>query len=114
MSYRFDKDSEFNEYIYSDHSSISRTKIDEFNKWLKSHKNDKAILFHGTSENIPVLSTDKVIGQGLKRTSARTKKSYQSQTGFVYLSIYPSSAKMFGEMAYPNKKIKVYAINSFQ
>lgn len=35
----------------------------------------------------------------------------QSATGFVYLSIYPQSARTFGELAYPRKQVTVYAVD---
>ena len=76
-----------------------------FNKWLRQHREDYVRLYHGTDSDIPILK------DGLKKTSTRTKKSIQSATGFVYLSIYPQSARTFGELAYPRKQVTVYAVD---
>ena len=76
-----------------------------FSKWLRQHREDYVRLYHGTDSNIPILR------DGLKKTSTRTKKSMQSATGFVYLSIYPQSARTFGELAYPRKQVTVYAVD---
>ena len=76
-----------------------------FSKWLRQHREDYVRLYHGTDSDIPILK------DGLKKTSTRTKKSMQSATGFVYLSIYPQSARTFGELAYPKKQVTVYAVD---
>ena len=76
-----------------------------FSKWLRQHREDYVRLYHGTDSDIPILK------DGLKKTSTRTKKSMQSATGFVYLSIYPQSARTFGELAYPRKQVTVYAVD---
>ena len=76
-----------------------------FSKWLRQHREDYVRLYHGTDSEIPILK------DGLKKTSIRTKKSMQSATGFVYLSIYPQSARTFGELAYPRKQVTVYAVD---
>ena len=76
-----------------------------FSKWLRQHREDYVRLYHGTDSDIPILK------DGLKKTSTWTKKSIQSATGFVYLSIYPQSARTFGELAYPRKQVTVYAVD---
>ena len=76
-----------------------------FNKWLRQHREDYVRLYHGTDADIPIMK------DGLKRTTTRTKKSMQSAPGFVYLSIYPQSARTFGELAYPRKQVTVYAVD---
>jgi len=78
-------------------------------RWLKSKAKDSsqthyAVMYHGTGASVPVME------DGLKRTSAKTKKSLQSATGYVYLSCYPSSAEMFGDVAYPHDDAVVYAV----
>ena len=78
--------------------------IDNLNKWLRTHKEEYVVLYHGTSAEFPIKE------QGLKKTTYRTKKSYQSEPGYVYLSLFPGSAKFFGEIAYPNKEIAVYPV----
>ena len=79
--------------------------VKEINKILRDNKFKKIKLFHGTSPNVPVME------DGLKTTKEKTKKSLQSETGYVYLSIYPSSAKMFGDMAYGISNAIVYEID---
>jgi hypothetical protein len=73
-------------------------------KWLRNNPDKFVTLYHGTSSDIPVLK------EGLKPTSSKTAKSLQSRRGVVSLSIYPGMAKNFGRIAYPNKKITVYAV----
>jgi len=48
--------------------------------------------------------------QGIKRTKNSTKRSLQSETGYVYLSVYPNMAKTFGEVGYAGKKACVYQV----
>ena len=75
-----------------------------FNRWLSLHRNDYVVLYHGTSANIPVMT------EGLRKTSLKTKRSIQSETGYVYLSLWPDSARTFGEISYPYDDVKVYAV----
>ena len=89
-------------YIYNDDPSDKD--INMFNRWLSLHRNDYVVLYHGTSANIPVMT------EGLRKTSMKTKKSIQSETGYVYLSLWPDSARTFGEIAYPYDDVKVYAV----
>ena len=74
--------------------------------WLKEHKNDSIVLYHGTDASLPISQ------EGLKKTSVRTKRSLQSGTGNVYLTPYPTFAKAFGQFAYPDKEnsIAVYDV----
>ena len=78
--------------------------LKKFNKLLKDSKFKKIRLFHGTSPNINILD------DGLLVTKLKTKKSIQSETGYVYLSIYPDSAKTFGNISYGITKSIVYEI----
>ena len=75
-------------------------------RWLKAHKDDSIVLYHGTDSSLPILQ------EGLKRTSMRTKRSLQSGTGNVYLTPYPGFAKAFGGYAYPEHEdsIAVYDV----
>ena len=75
-------------------------------RWLREHKNDSIVLYHGTDASLPISQ------EGLKKTSARTARSLQSGTGNVYLTPYPSYAKAFGQFAYPDKEdsIAVYDV----
>ena len=77
----------------------------EFKKALRKNKGeDYVLMYHGTSCENPIME------QGLKRTKNSTKKSLQSQTGYVYLTVYPSMAKTFAEMAYPYEDVCVYQV----
>ena len=66
-------------YIFNDEPSDKDIKM--FNRWLSLHRNDYVVMYHGTSANIPVMT------EGLRKTSLKTKKSIQSETGYVYLSL---------------------------
>lgn len=80
-------------------------RVREFARWLRKNRNTEITLFHGTAAKLPILE------QGLLPTSAvRRRRSYQSGSGYVYLSIFPSSAKMFGEMGYPGQRVVIYAV----
>ena len=79
--------------------------IKSFNKWLRSHANDYVRLYHGTASKFDILN------QGILKTTPKRRNSYQSENGYVYLSLYPSSARMFGEMAYPRQDVTVYAVD---
>lgn len=77
----------------------------QLNIWKTDIYNPKIFkLYHGTS------AEHNISDEGLKRTSNSRKKSFQSQPGFVYLSIFPNSAHQFGKMSYPNSKIVVYEV----
>lgn len=62
------------------------------------------VLYHGTSVK------NNIMDMGLKVTTNPTKKSYQSQVGYVYLSVFPDHARRFGEIAYPYDDVVVYKI----
>lgn len=104
MAHKFYQDDIFHDWIFGNPNAKDKKKVKQFNKWLKDHKNEECELYHGTDASLPILK------EGLKKTSSKTKKSYQSQTGFVYLSIYPSMAETFGSMSYGGKKVSVYAV----
>ena len=72
--------------------NITQKDIKELNKWLKVNRNEYVRLYHGTGEN------NDILGKGIKRTSLKRSKSYQSQSGYVYLSRYPNMARSFGEI----------------
>ncbi len=90
-------------YIYND--IPSKEDINNLSSLLRSNKDSFITLYHGTSVK------HKVTEQGLLRTTARRRNSYQSESGYVYLSLFPSSARLFGELAYPHDKVCVYAVN---
>jgi predicted nucleotidyltransferase/8-oxo-dGTP pyrophosphatase MutT (NUDIX family) len=73
--------------------------------WLRSDPNRFVRMYHGTSAEHPVME------KGLLPTSGRRRHSYQSGSGYVYLSVFPTSAEDFARMAYPGKDIVVYAVD---
>lgn len=79
--------------------------IDKLNKFLRKNQYKALKLYHGTS-----IEHD-IENDGLLKTKQKTKKSIQSQPGYVYLSLYKDMAKTFGEMAYPMKDIVVYEVH---
>ena len=99
--HNFHKDESFNNIFYGEPTD---KEIKEFAKFLRDNKEDYVLLYHGTSCDIPVEE------EGLKRTSNKTKKSIQSQVGYVYLSVYPNMAKRFASIAYPKKDVCVYEV----
>lgn len=88
--------------LFTNNPSIDDIKF--LNKYLLKNKYSLIRLYHGTDADIDIMN------DGLQVTSAKTKRSMQSATSYVYLSIYDSSAKTFGEMAYPMKNINVYEV----
>lgn len=73
-------------------TNITQKDVDDFNRWLQQHKNEYVRLYHGTSER------NNISDEGIKKTSSKNRKSYQSQSGYVYLSRYPNMARSFGEI----------------
>lgn len=76
----------------------------EITRLLKGNINKLIKLYHGTSPHIDVLE------YGLKTTKMNTKKSIQSEIGYVYLSIFPDMAKTFGNLAYGISNAAVYEV----
>lgn len=98
----FHTDERFTNIAYA---NPTEKEIKEFNKFLKDNKNETVRLYHGTSSKLNILE------EGLKPTSKTRRRSIQSSSGFVYLSIYPTMAKTFAEMGYPMESVTVYAID---
>lgn len=73
-------------------ANITQKDVDDFNRWLQQHKNEYVRLYHGTSKR------NNISDEGIKKTSSKNRKSYQSQSGYVYLSRYPNMARSFGEI----------------
>lgn len=97
-------DEETSKFFTSFNGEYNKKLVDEFNRWLRRHKEDYIRLYHGTSENNPIMD------KGILTTYPKRKKSFQSEYGYVYLSVYPSSAKTFGELSYPHDKVVVYSV----
>ena len=89
--------------IYNEECTEKEVKA--FSKWLRVHSDDYVRLYHGTSSKFDI------IHQGMLKTTLHRRNSYQSASGYVYLSIWPSSARMFGELAYPKQDVTVYAVD---
>lgn len=81
-----------------------RKLVSEFNRWLRRHKEDYVRLYHGTS------SKHDILGQGILKTTKRRRNSVQSESGFVYLSVYPNMAKTFSEIGNPYDEASVYSV----
>jgi hypothetical protein len=102
-TYDFYKDPQFDKLFYGD--DFTENDLKEFGKLLRKNKGeDYVLMYHGTSCDIPIET------EGIKKTTVKTKKSIQSQPGFVYLSVFPDMAKRFGRMAYPYGDICVYQV----
>ncbi|CAH7381905.1 conserved hypothetical protein [Vibrio chagasii] len=86
----------------------SRKQVSALNAWIKAHSckylPTMVTLYHGTAKKHDIL------GEGIKRTKAKTKRSMQSQVGYTYLSLHPDSAKNFASIGYPLEEISVYAV----
>lgn len=93
---------DISKYIYND--IPKKEDIKELSRLLKNNKDSYITLYHGTSVR------HRIKEQGLLKTTARRRNSYQSESGYVYLSLFHSSARLFGELAYPYDKVCVYAI----
>jgi hypothetical protein len=97
----FAHDPEWKELIYSTPTPAT---IKQLNQWFKDNPATLVRLYHGTNADFDIET------QGLLPTSMSRRNSYQSGSGYVYLSIYPSSAQMFGELAFPQREIVVYQV----
>ena len=82
-------------------------KAQEINKYLQANKdkyNPKYVKFyHGTAKGLPIEE------KGLLPTSAGRRKSYQSESGYVYLANTPERAKTFGDLGNMGKS-EVYEV----
>jgi adenylate kinase family enzyme len=78
--------------------------IDALEDWLENNPTTLVRLYHGTSATAPIEK------KGLLPTTMNRRNSYQSQSGYVYLSIFPEMAKTFAQMAYPAQPVRVYTI----
>lgn len=99
----FSSSSEWADLIYNGNPEFKRIK--ELGKYLRNKKDTIVRLYHGTNAKFDILE------EGLKPTSRVRRRSIQSSSGYVYLSVYPGMAKSFGEFAYPGKSISVYAVD---
>lgn len=90
-----------------DISDYSENNIKKINSWFfqKRKSADTIVrLYHGTSPKYDISN------QGLFTTSISRKHSYQSESGYVYLSIYPQQAKTFGNVGCGINNAVVYEV----
>lgn len=85
--------------------NIPKEDLDKLNKFFRDNKYKAIKLYHGTS------SEYNIENEGLLKTKLSTKKSLQSEPGYVYLSLYKDMAKTFAQIAYPNKDVTVYEVH---
>lgn len=102
--FEISKDEEISVFFEND-MFYDRKLVDDFNKWLRKHREDYLRLYHGTG------SRHKILEKGILTTTIKRRTSYQSENGYVYLSIYPDSAKTFGELGNPYDKVIVYSVD---
>lgn len=98
----FSKEERFSNIAYAEPTAQV---LNDFKNFVKSNKDTIVRMYHGTNSEFNILQ------EGLKPTTNRSKRSIQSSIGYVYLNIYPSMAKTFGEMAYPQTEITVYSVD---
>ena len=60
-------------------------------------------MYHATSPNINILE------EGLKPTTTSRRRSYQSESGYVYLANTPQRAKFFGDLGNQGESV-VYEV----
>lgn len=104
----FAKDEFFAKYFFSERTP---PKTSELAKWLRDHREDFVTLYHGTA------AINKIREQGIKPTTTNRRNSYQSTSGYSYVSVYPGMAEAFGRYAGLNRgpdengnKIAVYPV----
>lgn len=90
--------------VKANSGELERQDFDKLNYWFKQNKDKVLRTYHATSAEHDILK------QGLLTTCRKRAKSLQSGYGYVYVSYDPMRAKTFGEFAYPNKTIKIYAV----
>ncbi|KAB7891456.1 hypothetical protein [Poseidonibacter ostreae] len=88
----------------SDINNPTKQELKAFNLFLDANKDKNTIVFHGTNAKHDILT------EGLKKTNNKNKSFMKSQVGYVYTTLYPSTAQMFGEFASNGENVSVYAI----
>jgi len=85
----------------------SKEKAKEMNNWIKRNTNkydQKYVKFyHSTDKSLDIEKT------GLLPTSENRRRSFQSTSGFVYLSNTPERAEVFGKLGNPHGT-KIYEV----
>ncbi len=88
------KESPLKDLYYKSPDDITIKDIQLFNKWLRANKKLAIYLYHGTGLN----NEADIKLKGLLPTSIKRRNSYQSASGFVYLSPFPYLADRFASM----------------
>jgi len=102
-TFDFHKDPQFDKFFYGE--DFSKKDLKEFNKLLRDNRGENYVLmYHGTS------CENDIENEGIKKTTLKTKRSLQSQPGFVYLSVFPEMAETFAKLAYPMEDVCVYQV----
>jgi hypothetical protein len=93
---------------FKHHLSETKENADYITKFLrnsgKSRYQPSCLIkvYHGTNPKLTILK------DGLKTTKIKTAHTNQSTLGYTYFSIYPSSAKAFGDMGWGINNSVVY------
>lgn len=98
----FEHDDEWHDLLYK--SNPDPEKIKQLDRWFKDNPTTLVRLYHGTNADFDIEH------QGLLPTSTKRRNSYQSGSGFVYLSVFENMAKTFAQMAFPTRPIRVYTV----
>lgn len=93
---------EFPSIFYTD--KPKEEDIKKLKRFLFENEFNNIVLYHGTSSEFDIME------QGLKPTTLNRRNSYQSTSGFVYLSLFKGLAEQYAEIAYPQQQIKVYKV----
>lgn len=96
----FSKSEKWHDLFYG----VAPPKLFQLFKRFLANRDQLVRLYHGTAANLPIME------QGLLPTSARRRRSLQSTSGYVYLSVYPGAAKDFGRMGNSGRAIEVYKV----
>ena len=79
-----------------DHGLVTAEKVKSMRDFIRKNKNlylpTYVVMYHSTAKNLPILE------QGLKPTTYHRRRSYQSESGYVYLAVTPERAKMYGDL----------------
>ncbi len=85
----------------------TKKKVAEMKAWLLSHsdkyRNEYTVLYHATDPSLPIQR------EGLRRTSTKRRRSYQSKPGYVYLAATPERAESFGKLGNQGRA-QIYAV----
>jgi hypothetical protein len=82
-------------------------RLDDFERWLRNNRQRFVTMYHGTT-----VPKEDILYKGLLPTSATRRRSYQSSSGYVCLSVYQNMAQDFARMGDPMHadRITVWAV----